>query len=65
MVSDVLYLKAQGPAVISLLEEALKENRNTVVKTASGKNLCIYNVEPADKFIVLKPNPEVALKDYK
>lgn len=62
---DALYLATQGPAVITVLDEALKKERACNIKAASGKKICKYVLEPADRFIVLKSNPEVELKDYK
>jgi len=62
---ESLYLAVQGPAVISVLTDALEKDKASNVKTASGKSICKYVLEPADKFVVLKPNPDVELKDYK
>lgn len=62
---ESLFLAVQGPAVISILTDAIEGDRNCNVKTASGKTMCKYLLEPVEKFIALKPNPEVEIKNYK
>jgi len=61
---DSIFLNVKGPAVISLVTEALNTDRNCV-KSASGKYLPRFILEAADKYVILKPNPDVVLKDYK